>query len=98
MSSPANILGVAPEKTRVDRKSREWQDAQWAKWPTAAHWPGSLDLYEAAAYLRCAYITLWRACQTGRDHKARLAHRRLGDGYRIAKADLDRFGRVEARA
>lgn len=69
----------------------------WAKWPESAQWPGVLDLYEAAAYLRVSYPTLWRACQCGRDGKARLQHQRIGNAYRISRATLDRFGLVPTR-
>lgn len=83
--------------TKVDRKSAEHQDSLWRKWPQPADWPGTLDLYEAAAYCRVAYLTIWRACQTGRDGKARLAHRRFGTVYRVNKSALDRFGMVAER-
>lgn len=86
-----------PETVKVDRRSKAYQLACWAKWPTEAAWPGSLDLYEAAAYKRLDYATLWRACQPGRDNKARLAHQRFGSTYRISKRALDAFGRVEER-
>ena len=92
------MSAVAAKPARVDRTSRAYQDSLWAKWPTAADWPGSLDLYEAAAYKRVAYLTLWRACQRGRDGKAQLAHQRFGDTYRVTKTALDRFGAVAERA
>lgn len=89
---------VTKKPARVDHTSREFQDALWAKWPTRAHWPASLDLYEAAAYKRVAYLTLWRACQMGKDLRARLKHQRFGTAYRVDKADLDAFGLVKERS
>lgn len=106
MSLPANtstssvqaVLGPAPVKSRHAMKcGREWQDLQWAKWPTPAHWPGVLDLYEAAAYRRVHPDTIRRATVPGRDHKAKLRHQRFGSGLRFSKGDLDRFGVVEER-
>jgi hypothetical protein len=94
-----SIVAEVPTKPkRPDRTSRAFQDSLWAKWPTPAQWPGSLDLYEAAAYKRVAYLTLWRACQKGRDGMARLEHQRLGSIYRVDKAKLDAFGRVKERS
>ena len=83
---------------RVDQKSREYQDSLWAKWPTPADWPGSLNIYEAAAYKRISYDTVWTACQCGSDGKSRLAHQRFGNTYRLAKAALDAFGAVKERS
>lgn len=94
-ASPSPVVESA--RKRVDRTSRVFQDTLWAKWPAPANWPGSLDLYEAAAYKRVAYLTLWRACQTGRDGRARLKHQRFGSVYRVDRAALDAFGVVQQR-
>lgn len=80
------------------KRTAEFAEQLWAKWPREADWPGVLDLYEAAAFCRVSYNTILRACQPGRDHKARLAHQRFGSIYRIKKAALERFGLVEERA
>lgn len=82
----------------MNKRSREFQEALWRKWPTPADWPGTLDIYEAAAYKRIEYKSIWMACQPGRDGKARLEHQRFGNTYRISKAKLDAFGVVKERA
>lgn len=91
---------AAPEVkiTAAFRRSRAYADHLWARWPRAELWPDNLDLCEAAAYKRVDYSTLWHACQTGRDGRAKLAHQRVGTKYIFRKADLDRYGRVEGRA
>ena len=81
----------------INKKSEAFSDALWAKWPTPAQWPGSLDLYEAAAYRRISYGTIWRACQIDRSGKAALSHQRFGTVYRISRAALDAFGVVAER-
>lgn len=88
---------LAEPSARIGRRSPEFQAQLWAKWPLAEQWPAKLDLYEAAAYLRCNYITLWRACKCGRDGRARLAHQRIGRDYRIDRRTLDAFGSVKQR-
>ena len=92
------MSATAAKSPRVNRQSREWQESLWRKWATPAEWPGSLDIYEAAAYKRVGYGTIWRACQRGRDGLALLAHQRFGDRYVISKAALDKFGAVAERA
>lgn len=93
MSTPVD----SPRRPSHYKRTAAYADDLWRKWPRTEDWPGSLNLYEAAAYKRVDYKTLWRACQTGRDGKARLAHQRFGTDYRISKAALDRFGLVEQR-
>jgi hypothetical protein len=81
------------------KRSAGYAAALWQQWPTPAHWPAFLDLYEAAAYKRVDYKTIWRACQVARtDRKAKLRHQRFGAHYRIGKDALDAFGLVEGRA
>ncbi len=81
------------------KRTAAFADSLWQKWPAESDWPGVLDLYEAAAFLRVDYKSVWRACKVGRtDKKARLAHQRIGTNYRIRRADLVALGRVEARA
>ena len=92
------MIAEAPVTKKVDRKSAEYQESLWRKWPTSADWPGSLNIYEAAAYKRVGYATIWTACQCGRDGKAKLAHQRFGDRYVLTKAALDAFGAVKERA
>lgn len=79
------------------KRSAEYAEALWKKWPTAREWPGVLDLYEAAAYLRVCYNTVRRACLPDRKGRAALRHQRLGAAYRITREALDRFGVVEER-
>lgn len=80
------------------KSSREWQDEQWRKWPSEADWPGSLDLYEAAAFRRVSPATIRRAIVKDRAGCASLRHQRLGrTGLRFAKADLQAFGLVPDR-
>jgi hypothetical protein len=91
----------------LSRESKRWQnavmsslhdhDVLWRKWPRSEDWPGVLNLYEAAAYRRVSYLTIWRLCQKGRDGRARLAHQRIGSVYRISRAALDRFGLTPGR-
>jgi hypothetical protein len=88
---------MSTEVVIISKKSAEYAEALWAKWPTPAQWPGSLDLYEAAAYRRISYGTIWRACQIDRAGKAALAHQRFGTVYRISRAALDAFGVVGER-
>lgn len=83
---------------RIDKTSEEFQLGLWAKWPMEEMWPGVLDLYEAAAYKRVNYQTLYKACQTGKDGRSKLAHQRFGTGYRIKRATLDAFGYVPERS
>jgi hypothetical protein len=100
MSSSASRLhasGESPKPAARLKRTAEYADLLWKKWPRAEDWPGSLTIYEAAAYKRVEYKTIWRACKPGRDGKARLSHQRFGTDYRISKAALDRFGLVEQR-
>lgn len=98
MSTPLALAEEDPFKTAKAKRSPAYAAALWARWPACDRWPGILDLYEAAAYLRVDYKSIWRACQVGRsDKKAALKHQRIGSIYRIARADLDTFGRVEGR-
>jgi hypothetical protein len=80
------------------KSSQVWQLEQWSRWPRERDWPGTLDLYEAAAFLRVSPRTLSDACKVARtDGKARLAHQRIGAAYRFTKTALQRFGAVEER-
>ncbi len=92
-------LAELQAETGRSRRSPEFAARCWQRWPQEADWPGVLDLYEAAAFLRVDYKSIWRACQPSRtDGLARLAHQRIGNTYRIHRTDLARLGRVEARA
>lgn len=97
LAAPVESVRRRTKEPRVDRKSREFQESLWRKWPTPADWPGVLDLYEAAAYRRVGYGTIWRACQCDRAGRASLAHQRLGDVYRVTRTALDAFGAVKTR-
>ena len=90
MSATSNAIAA-------HKASAEFQDGLWAKWPTPAQWPGTLDLYEAAAYVRVSPATLRRACRPDRGGRASLAHQRFGTAYRLRKASLDAFGAVKER-
>lgn len=91
---PLDVLRRAPLK---EKRSREWQEMLWKHWPTPADWPGSLDVYEAAAFKRISEDTIRAASRPGRDGRAKLRHQRFGAAYRYSKSDLDQYGRVEAR-
>jgi len=82
---------------KTDPKSEAWQDSLWAKWRTPLDWPGVLSLYEAAAYKRVSYSTLWRACQPGADGKAELGHQKFGTSYRVFKSEMDAYRAVSRR-
>ncbi len=91
-------IGGVPVTSKLKRTAA-YAELLWQRWPRVEDWPGVLDLYEAAAFLRVDYKSIWRACLVARtDGKARLCHQRIGNHYRIARGDLQRFGRVEARA
>lgn len=92
------VIIPSPRQTAKFKRSGAYADLLWQRYPRSERWPGVLDLYEAAAYKRVCYNTLWRACIPGRDGKSRLRHQRFGAAYRIARVDLDRFGLVEGRA
>jgi hypothetical protein len=80
------------------KRTAAYADLLWQRWPTEAHWPAVLDLYEAAAFRRVDYKTIWKACKVSRtDGRAQLAHQRFGASYRITKAALQRFGAVQER-
>ena len=95
VSSPGQPGATQAERARFKRSS-EYAEMLWAKWPQAEDWPGVLDVYESAAYLRVHYNTLFRACTPDRTGRARLAHQRIGLAYRISRAALDSFGFVPA--
>lgn len=91
-------LTTTQAETAKFKRSRAYADKLWAQWPSREQWPGTLNLYESAAYLRCSYEYLWEACQPDRKKKARLKHQRLGADYRVQRESLDRFGLVEERS
>lgn len=94
----SNVVEINLANAR-HKRSAAYSAELWKQWPRPDQWPAFLDLYEAAAYKRVEYKTLWRACKVSKtDGKARLRHQRFGAAYRIARADLDRFGLVEGRA
>lgn len=87
------------QATAKHKRSAAYAAELWKQWPRKQDWPAVLDLYEAAAYRRVEYKTIWRACRVGKtDGKSALRHQRFGAAYRIDKDDLERFGRVEGRA
>jgi len=93
-----SAVGRPKRLTRHQIKaSAEWQDALWRKLPQEADWPGYLDVYESAAFLRVSPDTIRRALVTGRDSRALLSHARPAGIYRIRKDDLRGFGRVDGR-
>ena len=63
-----------------------------SRWPTEGRRPGIIDLHEAVACRRVSYDILHAAVQLDR---AGIRHQRFGRIYRLRKADLDEFGRVE---
>lgn len=79
------------------QSSEEWQESLWKKWPTEDSWPANLSVYEAAAFMRIHPDSIRGALVVGRDGKARLAHQKWGAIFRIRRADLSAFGRVETR-
>jgi hypothetical protein len=79
------------------KSSPDWQDSCWTRWPKEESWPGILDLYEAAARVRMSPDTIRRATATGRDGRAKLAHRRIGTSYRFWLRDIDNYGIVLGR-
>ncbi len=81
----------------AEKCSQAWQLQQWLKWPEESLWPGRLDLYEAAAFKRVSWATVRRACLPDANGRAALEHERMGSVYRIRKAVLVKWGRVEAR-
>ena len=92
------LLEASPKVTVRHKRHRSFAVTLWEKWPTPAHWPGRMDLYEAAAYCRVDYKMIWRACQKASDGRARLSHQRFGTDYRITKDALDNFGLVKDRS
>lgn len=77
---------------RAAKVTRGWQTALWAHWPTSEQWPLTLDICEAAAYLRVSHATIRNACVS-----KVLPHQRIGAAYRINRIDLENLGRVEAK-
>lgn len=94
----STVAEIPAQSTVRTKRSAAYAFELWQQWPSPAQWPGVMDLYEAAAYRRVDYKTLWRACQKGRDGCARLSHQRFGTDYRITKDALDNFGLVKQRA
>jgi hypothetical protein len=79
------------------KSSPDWQYGCWKRWPKEDSWPGVLDLYEAAARVRMSPDSLRRAAATGRDGRAKLAHRRIGISYRFSLREIDNYGLIHAR-
>lgn len=96
--SPANPLADLLGATNEAKASHAWQASLWALWPTEAHWPGIMDIYEAAAFRRVHPDTIRRACLPDRAKAARLEHQRIGSAYRIRKASLQKLGLVPERS
>jgi len=89
---------IHKKKTKAQLKAESrWQSSQWKKWPDKKDWPGTLDVYESAAYLRVSPDLLRSRLRPGRDRKAELGHQRIGGVYRIDRSDLDNLGRVLGR-
>lgn len=80
-------LNTAPRDVRI---TPSWQAALWQHWPRPEQWPALMDLCQAAAYLHVHPGTLRKKCAA-----AELRHQRVGAAYRITRADLDAYGRVE---
>lgn len=99
MSFPANNpLAELLAASNETKATRAWQVALWACWPTEAHWPGVMDIYEAAAFRRVHPDSIRRACTPDRQRRARLAHQRIGAAYRIRKTALEGLGAVAERS
>lgn len=98
-ASLANQTAITSTNVTADqRKSTEaWQLACWVRWAKEEDWPGKLDLYEAAAYLRVSPASIRRATEVDRAGRAELPHQRIGAAYRFSRRDLDCHGRVEGR-
>ncbi len=97
MDSPHDTSETEPPGTGGAgplRATREWQDAQWKRWPTEADWPGLLTIYEAAAYLRVHHHTIRAALVPDRSGRADLPHKKVRGAYRIRKKALDSWGEV----
>lgn len=99
-SSSAGKVALATATVTEDQRksSRAWQLACWVTWAKEEDWPGKLDLYESAAYLRVSPASLRRATEVDRAGRAELPHQRIGAAYRISRRDLDSHGRVEGRS
>jgi hypothetical protein len=89
-----------PKRETADQRksTEEFQLSLWSRWQQHELWPGTLDLYEAAAYLRLSPSSIRRATQTDQHGRAALPHQRFRSLYRFRRDDLDRFGRVEGQA
>ncbi len=77
--------------------------ALWIRWPTAASWPGTLTIIEAAAFLRISTDMIRDMIAPGRDGRAILRHQRLRGKsnrftVRISKDDLAALGRIDDRS
>lgn len=84
-------------RAHLEKCGEAWQLARWAAWPTEESWPGMMDLYEAAAFLRVHPMTIRRACQPDRKGNAAMSHQRVGSAYRISKRSLLAWGAVKSR-
>jgi hypothetical protein len=84
-----NEESAAAHGLRRVKETEDWQLARWAVWPTEADWPGVLDVFEAAAFLRVHPSTIRAATKpnvgTGR---VILPCQRIGGALRFRKTDL----------
>jgi hypothetical protein len=86
------------DSLETTKSSGEWQNLQWKKWPSYGDWPGYLDVYESAAYLRiCPKFIRRRLCIVVDDNGERSAaipHLRIGGIFRLNKEYLEHLGAV----
>jgi hypothetical protein len=91
------VDGGGPTGSTYLKATAGWQEMQWYRRPTVECWPEVLDVAEAAAFLRVHPDLIRRALKRDRAGQAALAHQRIGGRFRVLKADLLAWGRVNGR-
>jgi hypothetical protein len=76
------------EDLRRVKSSAGWQLEQWRRWPDENAWPGVLDVYEAAAFLRVHPWTIRTAIKAHDEGRPGIPAQRIGGAIRIRKVDL----------